>query len=122
MAVKDVREYLTKVQAQYMAAKADLADFEQGLKDGYITEDRLEEVKDELYKIEVNYQRLLYIQYLLNEPQRRSKKQKYHNSNNILDEYFEASGATSKAVEKENEDALVALRKELKKIKEEIGK
>ena len=48
MAVKDVKEYYYKMLAQYLEMKADLADFEQALKDGFITEDQVVEAKEEL--------------------------------------------------------------------------
>ena len=74
MAVKDFKEYLITVQQQWLELKADLADFEQAFKDGFITEDKLEEVKNEVAQAEINYQRLIYVDYLLDLPSRRKKK------------------------------------------------
>ena len=61
MAVKDVKEYYYKMFAQYLEMKNDLADFEEALKNGFITEEKLAEVKDTVNSLELNYQRLLYV-------------------------------------------------------------
>ena len=82
MAVKDFKEYLITVQQQWLELKADLADFEQAFKDGFITEDKLEEVKNEVAQAEINYQRLIYVDYLLDLPSRRKKKYLHRQKNN----------------------------------------
>ena len=76
MAVRDFRQYLGTVQRQYLEMKADLKDFEQALKDGFITEEKLQEVIEDVNKIETNYNRLLYVAYLLELPNRNEKKSK----------------------------------------------
>ena len=46
MAVKDVRNYYYTMLAQYLDEKQNLADFEEALKDGLITEEQLREALD----------------------------------------------------------------------------
>ena len=58
MAIKDVKRYYYQMQAQYLEMKADLADFEQALQDGFITEEQLAAAKEEVVKIKNNYDRL----------------------------------------------------------------
>ena len=65
MALRDVKEYYFKMLSQYLEMKADLADFEQALKDGFITEDQLQAAFEEVNKVQQNYERLSYIMYLL---------------------------------------------------------
>jgi predicted RNA-binding protein associated with RNAse of E/G family len=61
MAIRDVKDYYFKMVAQYLEMKADLADFEQALKDGFITEDQMQAAFDEVDKVQQNYERLSYI-------------------------------------------------------------
>lgn len=118
MAIKEVKQYYYAMQAQYLEMKADLADFEQGLQDGYITEDQLEAAKEEINLLENNYDRLSYILYLLEIPNKNSKKAKHKKTSQQLLTYFDKRNATEEAVKAENKSALDTLRAELKKLKE----
>ena len=119
MAVKDVKEYYYKMLAQYLEMKNDLADFEEALKNGFITEEKLAEVKDTVNSLELNYDRLTYIMYLLELPNRRSKHAKHNKANKKLVEAFKDRNADTNAVELENKSALDHFRKELKHLKDE---
>lgn len=119
MAIKDFRRYLGTVYAQYTEAKNDLADFEQCLKNGLITEDRLSEVKEELSTIEQNYQRLVYVDYLLCRPNRYNKKNQFDRSTKKLAQVI--SAGSDQAVIEENKTALNRIKQELATIKTEIG-
>ena len=77
MALRDVKEYYFKMLGQYFEMKADLADFEQALKDGFITEEQMQAAIDDVDRVKQNYERLSYIMYLLNLPNRKSKQEKY---------------------------------------------
>ena len=106
MAIRDVKDYYFKMVAQYLEMKADLADFEQALKDGFITEDQMQAAFDEVDKVQQNYERLSYIMYLLNLPNRKSKQKKYKAANTALAAEFENRKADIKSVSIENQDAL----------------
>ena len=116
MAIRDVKEYYFKMLSQYMEMKADLADFEQALKDGFITEEQMQAAFAEVDRVQQNYERLSYIMYLLNLPNRKSKHKKYNEMNSALLAEFEKCGATSKTVELENMDALKLFRAEMKRL------
>jgi polyhydroxyalkanoate synthesis regulator phasin len=124
MAIKDFKQYLVQVQLQYLEMKQDLTDFEEALKNGFITEEKLEEVKDTVTQLELNYQRLLYVDYLLELPRRDSKKAKAKKSpqNKRLEKYFEESLASSTKVIDENTSLLTQLRKQLKKLENNKNK
>jgi hypothetical protein len=117
MANKDVKQYYYAMQAQYLEMKEDLADFEQALADGFITEEQLAEAKSDIEKIESNYERLSYIMYLMEMPNRADKKAGYANRNKDLVNHFSEVNADQKAVNLENCSALDHLRKELKNLK-----
>ena len=117
MSVKDVKEYYYRMQAQYLEMKADLADFEQALENDFITEDELNEVKENVAQVEANYERLSFIMYLLEMPNRPAKKDKYKESNKKLIKVLANNNATTEQIEAENRSALDTLRAELKKLK-----
>ena len=119
MALKDVKQYYYNMQAQYIEMKEDLADFEQGLAEGYITEDQLLAAKEEVSKVEINYLLLAYIMYLLEKPNRIKKHEKFQRQNAALETFFNATQADDKGVAQENNSALNALRKELKQLQKQ---
>ena len=118
MAVKDVKEYYFKLIAQKAELEADLADFEEALKNGFITEEQMQAAKDELIPYQINLDRLTYIMYLLELPNRKAKKAKHNKANRKIIEALKDRKADAESVELENKSALDHFRKELKKLKE----
>ena len=116
MAVKDVKEYYFKLIAQKAELEADLADFEEALKNGFITEEQMQAAKDELIPYQINLDRITYIIYLLELPNRKTKKAKFAKQNKkILDELGKRN-ADEQSVIYENKSALDAFRKEVKEL------
>ena len=116
MAARDVKEYYFKLIAQKAELEADLADFEEALKNGFITEEQMQAAKDELIPYQINLDRITYIIYLLELPNRRAKKVKFTKQNKkILDE-LEKRKADEQSVIYENKSALDAFRKEVKEL------
>lgn len=116
MAVKDVKEYYVKLIAQKAELEADLVDFEEALKNGFITEEQMQAAKDELIPYQINLDRLTYIIYLLELPNRKTKKAKFAKQNKkILDELIKRN-ADEQSVISENKSALDAFRKEVKEL------
>ena len=116
MAVRDVKEYYYKLLVQSAEMKADLDDFKKALEAGYITEDKLAEVKEQVNIIEANFERVGYIMYLLELPNRKDKKDKWKKQNSNLTNHFIEVKADEQAVFDENKSALDQLRIELKKL------
>lgn len=116
MAARDVKEYYFKLIAQKAELEADLADFEEALKNGFITEEQMQAAKDELIPYQINLDRLTYIMYLLELPNRKAKKAKFAKQNKkILDELGKRN-ADEQSVIAENKSALDAFRKEVKEL------
>lgn len=114
MAVKDVRHYFYTMLAQYVEEKQNLADFEEALKEGLITEEQMQEATDTVAGLEANYYRLAYIMYLLDMPNRKSKKDAYvRQYKPIVDELVKL-GADIDSIKEENSDALVHFKAALK--------
>ena len=105
MAIRDFNLYLANVQAQVLATKNDLADFEQGLKDGYVTEQQVEDLRAEYQRMDDNYQRLLYVGYLLELPKSKWRKKRFRRKHDDLEIYLDKANATEDKVIKENEIA-----------------
>ena len=118
MAVRDVREYYWKLLAQQEEMQNDLEDFTEALQNGYITEEKLEDVKLEVNRLKENVDRVAFILYLLEKPNKPSKKPKYDKQNKKLLEEFERQEANENAVLAENKSALDNIRAELKKLTE----
>ena len=116
MAVRDIKEYYYKLQAQKAELEADIADFEEALRNGFITEEQVQAAKDELIPYQINMDRLTYIMYLLELPARKSKQAKFAKQNKkVLDE-LKSRAADDISVIDENKSALDSFRREIKKL------
>ena len=116
MAARDVKEYYFKLIAQKAELEADLADFEEALKNGFITEEQMQAAKDELVPYQINLDRLTYIMYLLELPNRKTKKAKFAKQNKKILNELEKRKADEQSVIAENKSALNAFRKEVKEL------
>jgi hypothetical protein len=116
MAVKDVKEYYFKLQAQKAELEADIVDFEEALRNGFITEEQVQAAKDELIPYQINLDRLTYIMYLLELPARKSKKAKFAKQNKKILAELKNRKADEESVLDENKSALDSFRKEVKKL------
>lgn len=117
MAVRDVRQYYYTVLSQYLEEKQNLADFEEALKEGFITEEQMQEAIDTVADLETNYYRLTYIMYLLDLPSSKKKKPVYvRQYKKILDE-LKKLGADVDSIKEENTDALIHFKAVLKSLK-----
>lgn len=118
MAIKDVRQYFYTMLSQYIEEKQNLADFEDVLKEGLITEKQMQEAMENVASLEENYHRLAYIMYLFDMPNRGSKKASYiRQHKNILEE-LSRLGADADSIKAENTDALIHFKAALKQLKE----
>ena len=117
MAIRDFNLYLANVQAQVLATKNDLADFEQGLKDGHVTEQQVEDLKAEYQRMDDNYQRLLYVGYLLELPKSKWRKKRFRRKHDDLEIYLDKANATEDKDIKENEVAMELIKNEIAKLK-----
>ena len=118
MTVIDVKKYYYKMLAQYLEMKQDLADFEEALEGGFITEEQVMAAKEEVNRLEENYQRLTYIMYLLELPKRSSRREKFEKSNERFMTKFKQVGADIDSIVTENTSCLMHFRSELNKLKE----
>ena len=118
MAVKDVKQYFYTMLAQYLEEKQNLADFEEALKKGYITQEQMQEALENVANLEANYHRLVYIMYLLDMPNRKSKKANYVKQYKVITDELSKLGADIDSIKEENSDALIHFKAALKALKE----
>lgn len=116
MAKKDVRNYFYTMLMQYIEEKQNLADFEEALKQGHITEDQMQEALETVAGLETNYHRLVYIMYLLDMPNRKSKKSGYVKQFKPILEELKRLGADIDSIKDENSDALIHFKETLKSL------
>ena len=117
MAVREVKEYFYTMLNQYLEEKQNLADFEEALKEGFITEEQMQEALDTVAELEKNYHRLAYVIHLLNIPKRKAKQAKYNKQYKALIDEFKRLGADIESVTEENSDALAHFKLTLKALK-----
>ena len=117
MAVKDVRNYFFTMLSQYIEEKQNLADFEEALKEGHITQEQMEEAMENVANLETNYHRLVYIMYLLDMPNRKDKKPSYVKQNKTILEELQRLGADINSVKEENTDSLIHFKAALETLK-----
>ena len=107
MAIKDVRHYFFTMLSQYIEEKQNLADFENALKEGLITEEQMQDAMSNVEALETNYYRLAYIMYLLDMPNRKTKKLGYTKQYEKVLEELKNLGADIDSIKQENSDALI---------------
>ncbi len=118
MAIRDVRDYFYTMLAQYLEEKQNLADFEEALKDGLITEEQLHDAIATVANLEENYHRLAYIMYLLNMPNRATKKPLYIRQHKPILAEFKRLGVDIDSIKEENTDALKHFKVALRELQE----
>jgi hypothetical protein len=116
MAQREFLEYYYKVEHQYLEMKADLEDFTVALQNGYITEDKLEEVKSQIAELQVNYDRLTWVKELLDKPNRKKKQAHWEKQNRCRLNKLRQAKADDAAVIAENEAILREVNAELEKL------
>lgn len=118
MAVREVREYYAKLLAQYQEMNDDLADWNEAVKAGNVTEDQLADVKADVERLRENVERIHYVLYLLEKPSRKSKKARFDNQTKKVDGYFRDINAHADCVFEENDSIVAEIHKKLKAITE----
>lgn len=118
MALKQVKDYYLQCQAQYLEMLNDAKDFDEALKGGFIEQGQFDQAQAMLNKVKENYERLSYIMYLFQQPNRANKVAKFNSQNKAVHQHLSHSGASKESVLKENDDVL----KEFKKLTAGIKK
>lgn len=110
MSVKHVKRYYKEIESQYLEMLQDIKDFEKEASENLIAPERVDRLKEIISPLKINYERLSYIMYLLNLPNKKAKQKNYIQRNNaLLKEIGERNSATG--VLQENRDVLTSLKR-----------
>ena len=84
MSVKAVKKYYDQICEQYHEMVENIKDLEEECQNGLVEPERIERLKEQVAPLKQNYERWAYIMFLLNEPQRKSKRKAYAKRNQKL--------------------------------------
>jgi len=102
MSVKHINNYYKKITQDYMSMKEELKDMEQELNNGMVSPEMVEQMKRTIEPLHQNYMRWSYVIFLLNQPNKKGKEEKYKKQNKELIKKF----ASSKDEHEENQEAI----------------
>ena len=77
MAYKHIKEYYDKICEQYLEMKDEIRDFEIEAQNNIMEPERLDMIKEQIKPLMDNYERISFIMYLLNRPNKKEKNKKY---------------------------------------------
>ena len=79
MSVKSLENHYNQVVAQYTEMLNDLKEMEKELAEGLVDPEFIDNLKANIAPIKQNYEWWSYVMFLLHEPQRKAKKEKFRN-------------------------------------------
>lgn len=118
MARKDLIIYYLQVQDQYFTMLQDLKELNEDIRKGLVEQDIVDNLQKDLEIVKTNYERLSYELFLLNQPQKKDKKDGDLKRNKQWYDYLK--GASKEAILDENRDALADFKKYVKEIEDEV--
>ena len=77
MSVKHIRDYYNQICNQREELIQELKDFEVEAQNGMIEPERLDKIRESIQPLMDNYERISFIMYLLNRPNKKEKNKKY---------------------------------------------
>ena len=111
MAKRHVVEYFLQVEYQYLEMLDNLKEFKELLAANRISNEEFQQAIAEIELIKANYERISYIMFLLNKPNRKTKEEV-----ELAKSWYDALQYASKeAIINENNDALAKIKDMIKK-------
>lgn len=119
MAYKDVKRYYLEVERNYINM-VELADeYLKAYKEGKFTDEQFKTIEDNINKLKSDYEKLSYIMFLFNQPNRKNKQKKWNKENSLLSDTYIYLKANKEAVLKEETDVLYEFKKYAATLKRE---
>lgn len=87
MARKHFDEYLNTITKQYRDLQETLSEMTVESESGMIEPERIDQLKATIQPIKNSFDTLIYIKYLLDMPNRKSKQKNYDSANKYIKEY-----------------------------------
>ena len=116
MAKRHVIRYFLEMENTYIEMQDTLKELQQLAQDGKVEESTYLSAKEEVDIIKQNYERISYIMFLLNKPNRKSKNDYEEKLNKQWYDYLKSS--SKEAVLDESKDALLEFKKIVRSIKD----
>lgn len=111
MAKRHVVQYYLEIENQYLEMLENLQEFKTLLAENKITQDEFIAATEEIESLKANYERISYIMFLLNKPNRKTKEDVA-----LAKSWYNALAHASKeAIIDENRDALCVIKDLIKK-------
>lgn len=110
--------YYAQVEQQFYEMNQAAKELSEECRKGNVTQAQVDQAETMALPLRQNYERLSYLLYLLNLPNRERKVPKYERANRELADGF---ARAHKAEEHENEDALKNFKKYIEALKEELN-
>ena len=82
MSVKALEAEYKKVCDQYFEMKNDIKDIEKEVAEGIVDPEFIDRLKEQIKPIKQNYEWWTWVMYILHQPQRKQKIEKYKKMNN----------------------------------------
>lgn len=103
MSVKAVKKYYEEVSQQYHEMLENIQEVEKEAMEGMVEPERIERLQAQIAPIKQNYERVSYIMFLLNQPQRKSKQPAYRIRNKKFLKQFDSKNSLEAVIEENNE-------------------
>lgn len=119
MSMVDVKEYYVEVKDQFLEMYNLMDEYNLAYKEGRISKEQLDDIKDSIQLLKENYERVSYIMFLFNKPKSQKNRKKSHEENAFYEGRFNYIGADKKTIINENTYVLNDIKKYLESIKVE---
>ena len=117
MAKRHVIQYYLELENTYIEMKDTLDELQKLAKEGKVEESTYLSAKEDMDVIINNYERISYIMFLLNKPNRKAKESKEEEINKQWYAYLK--GASKEAILDESKDALAEFKKKVRELSNE---
>lgn len=78
MSVKHIREQYQQITEDYMDMLDSVKELEQAVSEKVVSQEKLDNIKQQLEIIRTNYMRWQYVMFLLDKPNKKVKQKKYN--------------------------------------------
>lgn len=112
MSIKHVKEYYAQIYSQYAEMREDIKDLEEAVSNNIVMPEVLEQTIAQLDKLKENYQRINYIMFLLDMPNKKEKIPRYKQRLKAKLKDIPNS-VTLEAIKTENAECLKAFNKDV---------
>lgn len=118
MSIRHVKNYYDQVEKQFFEMNTVAKELSEECSKGNISQDRVEQAQQMTLQLRQNYERLSYIMYLLNKPNRSKKNKWYEKQNHLLKDYFYTNFDDEESCLRENDYILSNFKQFVKYLKE----